>query len=47
MPLRNNKLGSGRFGYYEVNDPLSSFEINDKKSIELAEKLINLKNEKN
>ena len=47
MPLRNNTLGSGRFGFYEVGDPLASFEIRDLKSLDLAEKLFKLRNEKN
>ena len=47
MPLRNNNLGSGRFGFYEVNDSLASFEIRDSKNLELANKLISIKNENN
>ena len=47
MPLRNNTLGSGRFGFYEINDPLSSYEIKDASSFEMVKKLIKLKNEKN
>jgi len=47
MPLRNNTLGGGRFGFYEINDPLASYEIKDSASFEIVKKLIKLKNEKN
>ncbi len=47
MPLRNNSLGSGRFGFYEINDPLASYEIKDATSLEIVKNLTNLENEKN
>ena len=39
MPLRNNTLGGGRFGFYEINDPLASYEIKDSASFEIVKKL--------
>ncbi len=42
LPLRNNTLGSGRFDFFEVNNPLSSFEIRDKESLKLAERLMTI-----
>ena len=46
MPLRNNSLGSGKFGFYEINDPLVSYEIKDATSLEIVKNLTNLENEK-
>ena len=40
MPLRNNTLGSGRFSFYEVVDPLASFEIRDFKKSDIADRVI-------
>ena len=42
LPLRNNTLGSGRFDFFEANNPLSSFEIRDKESLKLAERLMTI-----
>ena len=47
MPLRNNSLGIGRFGFYEINDPLASYEIKDSKSLEIVKDIIKANNEKN
>ncbi|PPR40802.1 MAG: hypothetical protein CFH22_01299 [Alphaproteobacteria bacterium MarineAlpha5_Bin12] len=46
MPLRNNSLGSGKFGFYEINDPLVSYEIKDATSLEIVKNMTNLENEK-
>ena len=40
-PLRKSSLGSGRFGTYNISNPLESLEIKDEESIQLAKKLLN------